>query len=398
MVGKVIVFKLRNIIVAEHVQIILISRKIEISPDLEAGSLMDSNSPIRIATRASRLAMWQANHVSGLIKSIAPDRIVEIVPLSTIGDRDKTEPLTRLGGTGGTGVFTREIQAALLDGRGDLAVHSLKDLPTEPTEGLTLGAVPARGAMFDVLVLPAGKSSVVLTSSNTPNDDARGGRPHTSNEIPTDDVDFADDPLAELEFILSTLPANARIGTGSPRRKAQLLNVRPDLQFQEARGNVETRLRKLDQGEFDALILAEAGLTRLELADRISAPLQAPCFFPAVGQGALGIECRTHDTPLREILTKLTHRPTLHAVIAERTVLKTLRAGCHAPLGVWTRFDNDVLSLTAVVLSLDGSQRLEAENSGVVTSKGEAIALGEAVSETLLAEGAFELMQPPTAL
>ncbi len=350
---------------------------------------MDSLPPIRIATRASRLAMWQAQHVSELIKAAAPDRVVEIVPLSTIGDRDKTEALTRLGGTG---VFTREIQAALLDGRSDLAVHSLKDLPTEPTEGLTLAAVPTRGAMFDVLVLPAGKKIAA-----TPNAAEKSGNRNGNSEDDGED-DFEDDPQAELEFILSTLPLNARIGTGSPRRKAQLLNVRPDLQFQEARGNVETRLRKLDDGEFDALILAEAGLTRLELGGRISAPLQPPCFYPAVGQGALGIECRTHDTSLREILKQLLHRPTLHSVIAERTVLKTLRAGCHAPLGVWARFEGDNLRLTAVVLSLDGTQRLEAENEAVVNSKGDAIALGEAVAETLLAEGAFELMQPPTAL
>ena len=355
---------------------------------------MDSNPPIRIATRASRLALWQAHHVSELIKAAAPERIVEIVPLSTIGDRDKTEALTRLGGTGGTGVFTREIQAALLDGRSDLAVHSLKDLPTEPTEGLTLAAVPTRGAMFDVLVLPTGKKA-----ASTPTNPKENGRLSNKSDVdPEDEDDFEDDPQAQLEFILSVLPPKAKIGTGSPRRKAQLLNVRPDLQFQEARGNVETRLRKLNDGEFDALILAEAGLTRLELAGRISAPLQAPCFYPAVGQGALGIECRTHDTPLREILTKLIHRPTLHSVIAERTVLKTLRAGCHAPLGVWTRFADDVLSLTAVVLSLDGTQRIEAENNAVVTSKAEAVALGESVAETLLAEGAFELMQPPTAL
>ena len=361
---------------------------------------MDSNSPIRIATRASRLAMWQAHHVSELIKAVAPDRLVEIVPLSTIGDRDKTEALTRLGGTGGTGVFTREIQAALLDGRSDLAVHSLKDLPTEPTEGLTLAAVPTRGAMFDVLVLPTGKAATP-TPITPPQNGQLANKPSVDpddDDHEFEDDEFEDDPQAQLEIILSALPPNARIGTGSPRRKAQLLNVRPDLQFQEARGNVETRLRKLDDGEFDALILAEAGLTRLELSGRISAPLQAPCFYPAVGQGALGIECRTHDTPLREILTKLIHRPTLHSVIAERTVLKTLRAGCHAPLGVWARFESDVLSLTAVVLSLDGTQRIEAENNAVVTSKGEAVALGESVAETLLAEGAFELMQPPTAL
>ncbi|MCX7419979.1 MAG: hydroxymethylbilane synthase [Planctomycetia bacterium] len=357
---------------------------------------MNALSPIRIATRASRLAMWQAQHVSELIKAAAPDRVVEIVPLSTIGDRDKTEALTQLGGAGGTGVFTREIQAALLDGRCDLAVHSLKDLPTESTERLTLAAVPSRGAIFDVLVLPTGKLAAVARSHST---FARGskGEPDGAS-LQTDEDDFEDDPQATLEFLLSTLPPNARIGTGSPRRKAQLLNVRPDLQFQEARGNVETRLRKLDDGEFDALILAEAGLTRLELAGRISSQLQPPCFYPAVGQGALGIECRTHDSPLREILTLLIHRPTLHSVIAERTVLKALRAGCHAPLGVWARFEGEKLLLTAVVLSLDGIQRLEAENEAVVNSKGDAICLGEAVAETLLAEGAFDLMQPPTAL
>ncbi len=364
---------------------------------------MNPLSPIRIATRASRLAMWQAQHVSDLIKAAAPDCVVEIVPLSTIGDRDKTEALTQLGGAGGTGVFTREIQAALLDGRGDLAVHSLKDLPTEPTKGLTLAAVPTRGAMFDVLVLPTGKlAASALTHmglTRNPTSEPGGVSPRIDDETGNNfDEDFEDDPQAELEFILSTLPPNARIGTGSPRRKAQLLNVRPDLQFQEARGNVETRLRKLDDGEFDALILAEAGLTRLELAGRISAPLQPPCFYPAVGQGALGIECRTHDTPLREILTQLIHRPTMHSVIAERTVLKALRAGCHAPLGVWSRFEKGNLLLTAVVLSLDGTQRLEAENAAEVSSKGDAVALGEAVAETLLAEGAFDLMQPPTAL
>ena len=336
---------------------------------------MDSQSPIRIATRASRLAMWQAQHVMELLKTAVPERIVEIVPLSTIGDRDKTESLTRLGGAGGTGVFMREIQAAVLDGRGDLAVHSLKDLPTEPTGGLVLGAVPARGAVFDVLVLPTGKSVPTAPTKTARSDDDEA------------------ESLVDLEFQLSALRPNAIIGTGSPRRKAQLLNVRPDLKFQEARGNVETRLRKLDDGEFDALILAEAGLTRLELAGRISAPLQPPFFYPAVGQGALGIECRSDDASLREILDRLIHHPTLHSVIAERTVLKTLRAGCHAPLGVWTRFDDEVMRLTAVVLSLDGTQRIEAESEAIVSSDSDAVTLGESVAEILLAEGAFDLMQ-----
>lgn len=307
--------------------------------------------------------MWQAEHVRDLLKTAASERAVEIVPLSTIGDRDKTEPLTRLGGTG-TGVFTREIQAALLDGRADVAVHSLKDLPTEPAEGLTLAAVPQRGSMFDVLVLPESEG--------------RRQNPEGRNE-------------SELSA-LCRLPSGSRLGSGSPRRRAQLLHHRPDLQFVEARGNVETRLRKLDEGQFDALVLAEAGLTRLELAGRISAVLRPPFLLPAVGQGALGIECRSDDKSTREVLGRLIDQATLRSVLAERTVLSTLRAGCHAPLGVWTRPEGDSLRLTAVVLSLDGVQRFESERLAVVASDADAVALGRAVAEDLLTQGAAALL------
>lgn len=313
--------------------------------------------------------MWQAEHVRDLLMSAAPERAVEIVPLSTIGDRDKTEPLTRLGGGLGVGVFTREIQAALLDGRADIAVHSLKDLPTEQANGLTLAAVPQRGAMFDVLVLPEG--------SEGRKQKAEGSEDATSS------------PSA---FCL--LPTGSRIGSGSPRRRAQLLHQRPDLQFFEARGNVETRLRKLDEGQFDALVLAEAGLTRLEFAGRISAALRPPLMLPAVGQGALGIECRSDDDSTREALSRLIDRPTLHSVLAERTVLSTLRAGCHAPLGVWTRPEGNSLRLTAVVLSLDGVQRVESERTSPVHSDADAIALGRAVADELLTHGAAALLEP----
>jgi hydroxymethylbilane synthase len=303
--------------------------------------------------------MWQAEHVRALLKSAAPERAVEIVPLSTIGDRDKTEALTRLGGGSGVGVFTREIQAALLDDRADVAVHSLKDLPTDQVDGLTLAAVPQRGAMFDVLVLPESE-----------------GRKQK----------------AESSGDESLLPSGSRIGSGSPRRRAQLLHHRPDLQFVEARGNVETRMRKLDEGQFDALVLAEAGLTRLELAGRISAPLRPPFMLPAVGQGALGIECRSDDESTRDALAKLIDRATLHAVLAERTVLSTLRAGCHAPLGVWTRPEGNSLRLTAVVLSLDGTQRFESERLAAVASDADAVALGRTVADDLLTQGAAALL------
>ena len=328
-----------------------------------------SSAPIRIATRASRLAMWQAEHVRELLKCAAPERVVEIVPLSTIGDRDKTEALTRLGGDSGTGVFTREIQAALLDGRADVAVHSLKDLPTEPVDGLTLAAVPPRGSIFDVLVLPSGR-------------------------VGSGEWGVESDSLQMLSTLHSALPTAARIGSGSPRRRAQLLHHRPDLLFIEARGNVETRLRKLDEGQFDALVLAEAGLIRLELSGRISVPLHPPFMLPAVGQGALGIECRSDDQSTLEALVRLIDRATLHAVLAERTVLSTLRAGCHAPLGVWTRPQGDSLRLMAVVLSLDGVQRFESERLAPVASDSDAIALGGAVAEDLAAQGAMALLTP----
>ncbi|MFM9961098.1 MAG: hydroxymethylbilane synthase [Planctomycetaceae bacterium] len=322
----------------------------------------ESLPPIRIATRASRLALWQAEHVRSLLKTAAPERAVEIVPLSTIGDRDKIEPLTQLGGGSGVGIFTREIQAALLDGRADVAVHSLKDLPTDPVVGLSLAAVPVRGAMFDSLVLPAENGT-----AEKANDGIRLSAP-------------------------DCLPHGARVGSGSPRRRAQLLHQRPDLQFVEARGNVETRLRKLDEGQFEALVLAEAGLTRLDLAGRISAPLQPPLMLPAVGQGALGIECRSDDESTREVLARLTDSATLHAVLAERTVLATLRAGCHAPLGVWTRSEGASLRLTAVVLSLDGVQRFESDRILAVATEQDAIVLGRAVAEDLLTQGAAALL------
>jgi hydroxymethylbilane synthase len=282
-----------------------------------------------------------------------------------------------LGGTGGTGVFTREIQAALLDNRADIAVHSLKDLPTEPVEGLALAAVPERGAMFDVLVLPESRETRVERR------ESRDERRET--------VDSNCDS-ALLSTLNSQLSTGSRIGSGSPRRRAQLLHHRPDLQFVEARGNVETRLRKLDRGEFDALVLAEAGLTRLGLVSRISVPLRPPLLLPAVGQGALGIECRTGDTGTRDLLSRLMDRATWHAVLAERTVLSALRAGCHAPLGVWSRVVEGQLHLTAAVLSQNGVQRFESERSATIQSDQDAVELGRAVADELSSQGAVALL------
>jgi hydroxymethylbilane synthase len=291
--------------------------------------------------------MWQAEYVAALLRKVDSTVCVKIVPLSTIGDRDQSEPLVQLGSEG---VFTREVQHAVLDGRADVAVHSLKDLPTVETPGLCLDAVPERGPTADAIVFPQ---------------------------------------LQPGAKSLNDLPQNSRVGTGSPRRRAQLLHCRPDLQFLDVRGNVETRLRKLDGGEYDALVMAEAGLSRLGLAGRISGLIQPPVMLPAVGQGALGIECRTDDADTRELLAKLNDDSTRRAVIAERVLLAELKAGCHAPVGVWTNPVGGDLRLEAVVLSIDGRRRLVAESTGPANQPE---TLGHLVAELLRGQGADELI------
>jgi hydroxymethylbilane synthase len=309
--------------------------------------------PIRIATRGSRLALWQANHVAELLRQRSPARNVEVVTVSTVGDRDRAASLSQLGGEG---VFTREIQRAVLEDYADVTVHSLKDLPTEPCAGLTLAAVPSRASAFDALLLPV--------SQETPDKSA--------------------------DELLANLPRRARIGTGSPRRRAQLLHLRDDLQLLDVRGNIETRIEKLDRGEYDALVLAEAGLKRLGLESRVSAVLAPPLMYGAVGQGALGIECRDDDESLLSMLAEMTDCATQACVRAERRLLAALRAGCHAPLGVGTRFDATQLWLEAVVLSVDGRERLFATSSGL---SAEPEALGDKVAGELVSLGAERLVE-----
>jgi hydroxymethylbilane synthase len=302
---------------------------------------------LRIATRASNLALWQANHVADLLRSLDLGLQVELLHVTTTGDRLSAAPLS---GLGGVGVFTREIQQAVLDGRADVAVHSLKDLPTEPVAGTCLAAVPKRASPWDALILPRGETAGAA---------------------------------------IRELPLGAQIGTGSERRRAQLRFLRPDLQFVELRGNVETRLRKLDEGAANALILAEAGLDRLGLSSRISARLAPPDLFPAVGQGALGLECRSDDEGIRRIVERLSHPTTWSAVIAERRVLSQLGAGCHAPVGLSATVEGDQLSVEAVVLSRDGKQRLYAKIAGPLANS---VALGDEIAEELLRQGAGPLI------
>lgn len=304
--------------------------------------------PLRIATRTSRLALWQAHHVSELLTNQNINRPIEIVHITSEGDRDLTSPLSEFGGLG---VFTREVQKAVLEDRADLAVHSLKDLPTEPATGLQLAGIPERGPLYDVLIFP--QNSEAISS-------------------------------------VSDLPPDARIGTGSLRRRAQLLYQRTDLQMLEVRGNVETRLKKLDAGEYDALCLAEAGMVRLELLEqRSSLLLTPPDVYPAVGQGALGIECRNDDSETSSLLSKISHIPTRAATTAERSLLAFLRAGCHAPIGVLSKFEENQIRLEAVVLSSDGQERITSSSTG---SSEEAIDIGVRAAQKLLDAGAGRLI------
>ncbi len=311
------------------------------SVDASSSTRSSNRSPLRLGTRGSALARWQAQWVAAQLQRLGTD--VQLVIISTQGDVS-SQPLDQIGGQG---VFTKEIQRALLDVRIDVAVHSLKDLPTEPVDGLTLAAIPQRDSNHDVLICRQAA-----------------------------DIDG--------------LPAGSRVGTGSNRRRAQLLFHRHDLVVRGIRGNVETRLRKLDEGQFDALILAEAGLRRLGLQQHATWVIPRSWMLPAVGQGALGIEIRDDDRQTDQAVAQLNHLETSAAVRAERSMLRALRAGCLAPVGVWARVEHDSIRLDGVVLSLDGTCRLAVSVAGPLS---EPVALGVLAAERLAAQGAADLIR-----
>lgn len=299
--------------------------------------------PIRIGTRGSRLALWQANYVADALRPLAAPRPVVLVEIQTVGDQVRDRPLAQVGGIG---LFTKEIQRELLSGAVEVAVHSLKDLPTLPVQGLCLAAVPPRGPSGDVFL---------------------------SHKHPQFDV----------------LPPGASVATGSLRRRSQMLHRRPDLKMVDIRGNVETRLQKLRELDLDALVLAEAGLLRLGLAGAIAQVLDPAWMLPAVGQGALGLECREDDGTTRELLGRIGDRDTHQAVLAERAMLFALGGGCLVPIGAATTIVGDVLTLRGAVLSPDGSRRVAGEIAGPAA---EAVALGQRLAAELLARGAKELL------
>ncbi|HEY2911211.1 MAG TPA: hydroxymethylbilane synthase [Gemmataceae bacterium] len=305
-----------------------------------------SLKPLRLGTRGSALALWQANHVAEQLRPAAQPRPVELVLIETHGDRDQASALAQMGGFG---VFTKAIQNALLDGRADVAVHSLKDLPTIPEARLELAATPPRAPTGDAFV--------------------------------------------SLEYRhFDDLPQGAVIGTSSLRRRAQLLNRRRDLRLLDLRGNVDTRLRKLAEQNLDGIILAEAGLVRLGLAERITEILDPSWMLPAVGQGAIGLECRAGDADSQRLVQTINDQETMRRVQAERAMLFALGGGCLVPIGTTSKIVDGVLTVRGAVLSPDGRRRVVATHTGSADAP---LAIGQELAAMLKAEGAEQLLAEP---
>lgn len=302
-----------------------------------------SRSPIRIATRRSPLALWQAEHVAARLRSLGPGRPVELLPMVTQGDQLLDAPLARVGGKG---LFVKELETAILAGEADLAVHSVKDIPVAFPPGLHLAALLEREDPRDALVSAHFQS-------------------------------------------LDGLPVGARVGTSSLRRRCQLLHLRPDLRIEVLRGNLGTRLDKLEHEGLDAIVLAVAGLRRLGLAERIAAVLTPEQSLPAVGQGAIGIECRAGDEELNHLLARLHHPETGACVGAERAMNTRLNGGCQAPIAGYAAIDNGLLRLRGLVAMPDGSDLIRGELYGPVE---QAQALGTALGESLLSRGADRIL------
>lgn len=299
--------------------------------------------PLRIGTRGSLLAKWQAEYVrKQLFRQAGLD--AEIAVIKTSGDRMHQAPLTQIGGKG---IFIKELEEALIEGTVDLAVHSVKDVPTDTPSRLFFPAVCRRDDVRDCLV-------------------------------------------AAARATLQTLRHGARIGTSSLRRQAQLRHARPDLDVREIRGNVDTRLRKVESGEYDAVIVAKAGLDRLGWSDRISETLSPDVCMPAVGQGAIAIQSRLADNEIADVLGKLDDAETRNAVIAERALLAELQGGCQVPLGAWARMERQELVLEACVVSVDGSDYFRERASA---SPDRAVELGKYVARRLLDAGAGRILE-----
>ena len=301
-------------------------------------------STLRIATRKSPLALWQAEHVKSRLMEAHNSLNVELVTFTTKGDKILDTPLAKIGGKG---LFVKELEMAILEGKADIAAHSIKDVPMEFPEGLFLATILEREEPCDAFV---------------------------SNKFDS----------------IQTLPDGAVVGTCSLRRRCQLLSKRPDLKIKDLRGNVNSRLEKLDNGDYDAIILACAGLVRLDMASRIKQRISSSWILPAVGQGAVGLEARVGDNETLSLLSALNHDNTTDRVIAERSLNKRLQGGCQVPIASYAMLDGDTLHLQALVGEPDGSQIVEGDISG---HRSEAEQLGIKLADELLSRGAKEILE-----
>ena len=296
---------------------------------------------IIFATRPSKLARWQTKYVMDLLQDAFPDLVCEEVVITTRGDKVLDKPLPEIGGKG---LFTQELEAELIAGNVDLAVHSLKDLPIDNSPGLTIGAIPGRADPRDVIVSPG-------------------------------------------SFSLGNLPPGSVIGTSSLRRQAQVLHHRPDLQIKSIRGNVETRIRKVTEEQYDATVMAGAGITRLGLDEHIAAWLPFSEMLPAPGQGALGIQCLVDNKEVLAILNKINHLATANSVLAERTFLQELGGGCSVPVGAYARVENETIMINGLVAAVDGSHLIEVIEQGENPQT-----VGKQLAKKALAQGAAEVL------
>jgi len=304
---------------------------------------MKNSKEVRIGTRGSQLALWQANWIKSTLEAQYADLEVSLVKIKTTGDKILDVPLAKVGGKG---LFVKEIEEAMLDGRIDLAVHSMKDVPTDLPEPLHLPVIAEREDPRDALL-------------------SHGKR-------------------------FDELPQGARIGTSSLRRQAQLLHKRPDMKMISLRGNLDTRIKKLDTEGLDAVILAAAGIRRMGWADKITQILSTEISLPAIGQGAVGIECRREDPRINDLIDFIRHDDTFDAVVAERAFLKKLEGGCQVPIAAYAEIDGENLRLRGLVGSVDGKELIEDEIRGLRT---DGVRLGTELGERVLAAGAGRILE-----
>lgn len=295
-----------------------------------------------IGTRGSKLALWQAEHIKGMVEAIT-GLPVRLKVIKTTGDKILDVPLAKVGGKG---LFTKELEVALMAGEVDMCVHSMKDVPTELPEGLFIAAMPERVDPRDVIV--SGKG-----------------------------------------YTLDTLPQGARVGTSSLRRVAQVRHLRPDVEIVDVRGNLDTRMRKAEEGQVDAVILAAAGITRMGWADRITHYVEPEQMISAVGQGAIGVEIREDDEEMRHVMERIGHPETMECVTAERVVMRRLEGGCQVPIGAYARIEGATMVMDAMVGSLDGSTIVRRRIEGPADDP---VGLGERMVRELLDGGAGEIL------